>query len=97
MNDNPKTQPPNELKEILARRIAKAGEDDFMVKQLRRQIAAEERELNSLQLFSGHPYILRKKIAIYWISEKKQKVVGESPWVFPSKKTGKHMTEVRIM
>ena len=47
MNDNPKTQPPNRLKETLARRIAKAGEDDFMVKQLRRQIAAEERGLNS--------------------------------------------------
>ena len=39
MNDNPKTQPPSALKETLARRIAKAGEDDFVVKQLRRQIA----------------------------------------------------------
>ena len=38
MNDNPKTEPLNELKETLARRIAKAGEDDFVVKQLRRQI-----------------------------------------------------------
>ena len=35
MNDNPKTQPPNALKEALARHTAKAGEDDFMVKQLR--------------------------------------------------------------
>ena len=35
MNDNPKSQPPNELKETLARRIAKAGEVDFVVKQLR--------------------------------------------------------------
>ena len=61
MNDNPKTQPPNELKETLARRIAKAGEDDFMVKQLRRQIAAEESGLNSRQLFSGHPCILSKR------------------------------------
>ena len=61
MNDNPKTQPPNELKEILARRIAKAGEDDFMVKQLRRQITAEESGLNSRQLFSWHPCILSKR------------------------------------
>ena len=51
----------NELKELLVRRIAKAGEDDFMVKQLRRQIAAEERGLNSRQLFSGHPCILSKR------------------------------------
>ena len=57
VNDNPKTEPPNELKETLARRIAKAGEDDFMVKQLRRQIAAEERGLNSRQLFSEHPRV----------------------------------------
>jgi len=49
------------LKETLARRIAKAGEDDFVVKQLRRQIAAEERGLNSRQLFSGHPCILSKR------------------------------------
>ena len=60
MNDNPKTQPPNELKETLARRIAKAGEDAFMVKQLRRQITAQESGLNSRQLFSGHPCILSK-------------------------------------
>ena len=53
MNDNPKTEPPNRLKETLVRRIAKAGEDDFMVKQLRRQIAAEETGLNSRQLFFG--------------------------------------------
>ena len=59
MNDNPKTEPPNELKEPLIVRIAKAGEDDFMVKQLRRQIAAQESGLNSRQLFSGHPCILR--------------------------------------
>ena len=51
----------NELKELLVRRIAKAGEDDFMVTQLRRQIAAEERGLNSRQLFSGHPCILSKR------------------------------------
>ncbi len=61
MNDNPKTQPPNRLKETLARRIAKAGEDDVVVKQLRRQIAAEETGLNSRQLFSGHPCILSKR------------------------------------
>ena len=61
MNDNPKTQPPNELKELLARRIAKAGEHDFVVKQLRRQIAAEERGLNSRQLFSEHPCILSRR------------------------------------
>ena len=47
MNDNPKTEPPNRLKETLARRIAKAGEYDFMVKQLRRQIAVQENGLNS--------------------------------------------------
>ena len=47
MNDNPKTQQISGLRPLLARRIAKAGEDDFMVKQLRRQIAAEERGLNS--------------------------------------------------
>ena len=58
MSDNPKIQPPNKLKETLARRIAKAGEDVFIVKQLRRQIAAEETGLNSRQLFSGHPCIL---------------------------------------
>ena len=61
MNDNPKIQTPNRLKEALARRIAKAGEDDFVVKQLRRQIAAEERGLNSRQLFSDHPCILSKR------------------------------------
>ena len=60
MNDNPKIEPPSELKETLARRIAKAGEGDFMVKQLRRQIAAET-GLNSRQLFSGHPCILSKR------------------------------------
>ena len=65
MNDNPKTKPPNALKELLARRIAKAGEDDFMVKQLRRQIAAEERGLNSRQLFSDHPCILSKRYRRY--------------------------------
>jgi len=65
MNDNPKTQPPNELKETLTRRIAKAGEDDFMVKQLRRQIAAEESRLNSRQLFSGNPCILSKSDSRY--------------------------------
>ena len=61
MSEEKKKHGPNELKETLARRIAKAGEDDFMVKQLRRQIAAEERGLNSRQLFSGHPCILSKR------------------------------------
>ena len=61
MNDNPKIQPPNKLKEILAFRIAKAGEAVFIVKQLRRQIAAEETGLNSRQLSSGHPCILSKR------------------------------------
>ena len=61
MSEQEKKQPPNRLKEALARRIAKAGEDDFMVKQLRRQIAAEETGLNSRQLFSGHPCILSKR------------------------------------
>ena len=58
MNDNPKTQPPNRLKETLARRIAKAGEDDVVVKQLRRQIASEERGLNSRQLFARHSNLI---------------------------------------
>ena len=61
MSEQEKKQPPNELKEILARRITKAGEAYFMVKQLRRQIAAEETGLNSRQLFSGHPCILSKR------------------------------------
>ena len=61
MIDNPKTQPPDELRETLVRRIAKAGEDDFMVKQIRRQITAQESSLNSRQLFSGHPCILSKR------------------------------------
>ena len=61
MNDNPKIQPPNKLEETLAFRIAKAGEDVFIVKQLRRQIDAEESGLNSRQLFSGHPCILSKR------------------------------------
>ena len=61
MSEKEKKHGPNELKETLARRIAKAGEDDFMVKQLRRQIAAEERGLNSRQLFSDHPCILSKR------------------------------------
>ena len=61
MSEKEKKHGPNELKETLARRIAKAGEDDFVVKQLRRQIAAEERGLNSRQLFSGHPCILSKR------------------------------------
>ena len=61
MNDNPKTQQISGLRPLLARRIAKAGEDDFMVKQLRRQIAAEETGLNSRQLFSEHPCILSKR------------------------------------
>ena len=61
MPEQEKTQPPNALKETLARRITNAGEDDFMVKQLRRQIASEERGLNSRQLFSGHPCILSKR------------------------------------
>ena len=61
MSEEEKRQPPNALKETLARRIAKAGEDDVVVKQLRRQIAAEERGLNSRQLFSGHPCILSKR------------------------------------
>ena len=47
MNDNPKTQQISGLRPLLARRIAKAGEDDFMVKQLRRQIAVQENGLNS--------------------------------------------------
>ena len=61
MSEEKKKHGPNELKETLARRIAKVGEDDFMVKQLRRQIAAEETGLNSRQLFSGHPCILSKR------------------------------------
>ena len=61
MSEQEKKHGPNELKETLARRIAKAGEDDFVVKQLRRQIAAEERGLNSRQLFSDHPCILSKR------------------------------------
>ena len=61
MSEKEKKPGPNKLKETLARRIAKAGEDDFMVKQLRRQVAAEERGLNSRQLFSGHPCILSKR------------------------------------
>jgi hypothetical protein len=61
MSEQEKKHGPNELKETLARRIAKAGEDDFVVKQLRRQIAAEETGLNSRQLFSGHPCILSKR------------------------------------
>ena len=47
MSEQEKKQPSNRLKETLARRIAKAGEDDFMVKQLRRQIAVQENGLNS--------------------------------------------------
>ena len=61
MSEKEKKHGPNELKETLARRIAKASEDDFMVKQLRRQIAAEETGLNSRQLLSGHPCILSKR------------------------------------
>ena len=61
MSEEKKKHGPNELKETLARRIAKVGEDDFMVKQLRRQIAAKETGLNSRQLFSGHPCILSKR------------------------------------
>ena len=61
MSEQEKKPANNELKETLERRIAKAGEDDFMVKQLRRQIAAEETGLNSRQLFSGHPCILSKR------------------------------------
>ena len=53
MNGNPKIEPPNELRETLASRIAKAGEDNFMVKQIRRQLAAKESGLNSRQLFYG--------------------------------------------
>ena len=58
MSEEEKKHGPNRLKETLARRIAKAGEDVFIVKQLRRQIAAEETGLNSRQLFSGHACIL---------------------------------------
>ena len=61
MSEQVKKPAINALKEALARCIAKAGEDDFMVKQLRRQIAAEETGLNSRQLFSGHPCILSKR------------------------------------
>ena len=61
MSEKEKKHGPNKLKETLARRIAKAGEDDVVVKQLRRQIAAEERGLNSRQLFSEHPCILSKR------------------------------------
>ena len=61
MSEKEQKHGPNALKETLARRIAKAGEDVFIVKQLRRQIAAEETGLNSRQLFSGHPCILSKR------------------------------------
>ena len=47
MNDNPAALQTSGLRPLLARRIAKAGEDDFMVKQLRRQITAQEGGLNS--------------------------------------------------
>ncbi len=43
--------PVNELEETLKRRIAKAGEDDVVVQQLRRQLAAEKTGKSFGQLY----------------------------------------------